>query len=267
MAGEAILGLEPPTLTLKTAEHSALPSPDSVSASLPSHETLEVMARASLLDRAGVRLFKQALNVDLHDQPISDEQVDKLIDEVFGPRKNPGEVDIRAYNVDRVRRERLRLIATEGFASAAQALGMVEASLYAWSRQAIPRPFKTKSSTGSRSGQDQKSWKQESHEERTDISRDSRPIGTSSLVAAVLYAGEDYDTSALAWQDRALCAQTDPEAFFPEKGGSTREAKKVCLQCDVRSECLEYALANDERFGIWGGLSERERRRLKKRVL
>jgi len=69
------------------------------------------------------------------------------------------------------------------------------------------------------------------------------------------------------WQERALCAQTDPEAFFPEKGGSTREAKKVCLGCDVRGECLEYALAHDERFGIWGGLSERERRRLKKSAI
>ena len=66
------------------------------------------------------------------------------------------------------------------------------------------------------------------------------------------------------WQDRALCAQTDPEAFFPEKGGSTREAKKVCLTCEVRDDCLESALMNDERFGIWGGLSERERRKLKK---
>jgi WhiB family redox-sensing transcriptional regulator len=71
----------------------------------------------------------------------------------------------------------------------------------------------------------------------------------------------------LAWQERALCAQTDPEAFFPEKGGSTREAKRVCLSCDVRAECLSYALANDERFGIWGGLSERERRRVKKRAV
>jgi WhiB family redox-sensing transcriptional regulator len=70
----------------------------------------------------------------------------------------------------------------------------------------------------------------------------------------------------LSWQERALCAQTDPEAFFPEKGGSTREAKRICVGCDVRAECLEYALANDERFGIWGGLSERERRRLKRRV-
>lgn len=70
----------------------------------------------------------------------------------------------------------------------------------------------------------------------------------------------------LMWQERALCAQTDPEAFFPEKGGSTREAKRVCLTCDVRGECLDYALAHDERFGIWGGLSERERRKLKKRA-
>jgi WhiB family transcriptional regulator, redox-sensing transcriptional regulator len=69
------------------------------------------------------------------------------------------------------------------------------------------------------------------------------------------------------WQDRALCAQTDPEAFFPEKGGSTREAKKICLGCEVRHECLDYALAHDERFGIWGGLSERERRRLKRGII
>ena len=66
------------------------------------------------------------------------------------------------------------------------------------------------------------------------------------------------------WQERALCAQTDPEAFFPEKGGTTREAKRICSGCEVRAECLEYALANDERFGIWGGLSERERRRLRR---
>lgn len=68
----------------------------------------------------------------------------------------------------------------------------------------------------------------------------------------------------LGWQDRSLCSQTDPDAFFPEKGGSTREAKRVCRSCEVRAECLEYALENDERFGIWGGLSERERRRLKR---
>ncbi len=74
------------------------------------------------------------------------------------------------------------------------------------------------------------------------------------------------DDNALAWQADSLCAQTDPEAFFPEKGGSTRDAKKICASCEVRSQCLEYALQNDERFGIWGGLSERERRKLRKRA-
>ena len=75
------------------------------------------------------------------------------------------------------------------------------------------------------------------------------------------------EDNALAWQSDALCSQTDPEAFFPEKGGSTRDAKRICGSCDVRGECLEYALHNDERFGIWGGMSERERRKLKRRVV
>ena len=57
----------------------------------------------------------------------------------------------------------------------------------------------------------------------------------------------------VSWQHRALCSQTDPEAFFPEKGGSTKDAKRVCAQCEVREQCLK-----------WGGLSERERRRYKK---
>ena len=68
----------------------------------------------------------------------------------------------------------------------------------------------------------------------------------------------------MGWQERALCAQTDPEAFFPRRVAAPARRNGVCLSCDVRSDCLEYALANDERFGIWGGLSERERRRLKK---
>jgi WhiB family redox-sensing transcriptional regulator len=67
-----------------------------------------------------------------------------------------------------------------------------------------------------------------------------------------------------AWMGDALCAQTDPEGHFPEKGGSSREAKKTCLSCEVREECLEYALANDERFGVWGGMSEYQRRKVRK---
>ena len=97
------------------------------------------------------------------------------------------------------------------------------------------------------------------------ISSDAgRPAPTLATVINIFAALDD---GPLGWQERALCAQTDPEAFFPEKGGSTREAKKVCTSCEVRSECLAYALANDERFGIWGGLSERERRKLKRRAV
>jgi WhiB family redox-sensing transcriptional regulator len=68
-----------------------------------------------------------------------------------------------------------------------------------------------------------------------------------------------------AWQARANCAGVDPELFFPERGVSTREAKAVCRGCVVREECLEYALVHAEKFGIWGGLSERERRELRRR--
>lgn len=67
-----------------------------------------------------------------------------------------------------------------------------------------------------------------------------------------------------AWMGDALCAETDPESFFPEKGGSTRSAKRTCGSCEVSAQCLAFAVAGDERFGIWGGLSERERRRMKR---
>jgi WhiB family transcriptional regulator, redox-sensing transcriptional regulator len=66
------------------------------------------------------------------------------------------------------------------------------------------------------------------------------------------------------WQDEANCLGVDPDLFFPERGASTREAKEVCRGCVVRLDCLEYALVNGEKFGIWGGLSERERRRLRR---
>jgi WhiB family redox-sensing transcriptional regulator len=69
---------------------------------------------------------------------------------------------------------------------------------------------------------------------------------------------------SLPWAHEAKCLHAEPDTFFPEKGGSTREAKRICTGCPVRDECLEFALSNDERFGIWGGLSERERRKLKR---
>lgn len=68
--------------------------------------------------------------------------------------------------------------------------------------------------------------------------------------------------TAPAWHEQAICAQTDPEEFFPDKGGSTAIAKRICNTCPVQAECLDHALIHQEQFGIWGGTSERERRRM-----
>lgn len=62
----------------------------------------------------------------------------------------------------------------------------------------------------------------------------------------------------------ALCTQVDPEIFFPDKGGPTSAAKAVCARCDVRTKCLTWAVDNGERYGVWGGVSERDRRKLEK---
>ena len=76
----------------------------------------------------------------------------------------------------------------------------------------------------------------------------------------------EQDGRDLTWQDAALCLQVDPEIFFPEKGGSTRAAKRVCAACTARPECLEFALETDQPHGIWGGMSEPERRRLRRQA-
>lgn len=67
------------------------------------------------------------------------------------------------------------------------------------------------------------------------------------------------------WFDDAACRGLDPELFFPERGEPTKPAKTICRTCRVREECLEYALVNVERFGVFGGMSERERRRIRGR--
>ena len=87
----------------------------------------------------------------------------------------------------------------------------------------------------------------------------SRGVPVSDLVDIALLG------PTRAWQRQANCMGVDPDLFFPERGASTREAKEVCRGCVVREDCLEYALANGEKFGIWGGLSERERRKIRRR--
>jgi WhiB family transcriptional regulator, redox-sensing transcriptional regulator len=76
------------------------------------------------------------------------------------------------------------------------------------------------------------------------------------------------DFTPPAWHQDALCSQVDADAFFPEKGGSVRAAKRVCAECPVSGvggPCLQYALDNDEKFGVWGGFTEDERRVFKNR--
>ena len=68
----------------------------------------------------------------------------------------------------------------------------------------------------------------------------------------------------LDWHDEGLCRETDPEAFFPEIGQEGWSAKNVCAICSVRDKCLKSALDNDEEWGVWGGLTYRERRRFSK---
>lgn len=73
------------------------------------------------------------------------------------------------------------------------------------------------------------------------------------------------------WRHRAACLDEDPELFFPigvtgPALAQVEEAKKVCMRCDVRSECLQWALDNGQDHGVWGGLSEDERRSMKRRA-
>lgn len=64
------------------------------------------------------------------------------------------------------------------------------------------------------------------------------------------------------WRKRAACQGIDPDVFYPVSEDDAEEAKAICAQCAVRQFCLEYALSNRERDGVWGGLTDRERRRL-----
>jgi WhiB family redox-sensing transcriptional regulator len=79
------------------------------------------------------------------------------------------------------------------------------------------------------------------------------------LIEALITDGVD-----MSWQDFANCRGADPDLFFPERGASTRTAKGICRECSVQAECLEFAIVSSEKFGIWGAMSERERRKIRK---
>ena len=105
---------------------------------------------------------------------------------------------------------------------------------------------------------------------RSTIDEKRQAVGSSSSIPGTNLLNRNKSVSDILasistrprWQVDAPCSQADPDAWFPEKGGSTAEAKRICAGCDVREQCLEWALENQERFGIFGGKSERERRRI-----
>jgi WhiB family redox-sensing transcriptional regulator len=67
------------------------------------------------------------------------------------------------------------------------------------------------------------------------------------------------------WRQHGACRGIDPDLFYPERGESLEAAKQICAACPVRGECLDFALDLNEKFGVWGGKSERERRKLRRR--
>jgi len=81
----------------------------------------------------------------------------------------------------------------------------------------------------------------------------------TDLIEALQAEGVD-----MAWQDFANCRGADPDLFFPQRGASTRTAKQICRECGVQDACLEFAIVSSEKFGIWGAMSERERRKIRR---
>ncbi len=78
---------------------------------------------------------------------------------------------------------------------------------------------------------------------------------------------ENKDASSLVpgdWFEHGACRGNTEVDFFPTQGQSTREAKEICRTCPVKEPCLEYAMATTTQHGIWGGTSERERRRMRR---
>lgn len=81
----------------------------------------------------------------------------------------------------------------------------------------------------------------------------------------VVYVNPD---EAAEWEEQALCRNIEDQTlFFPEHNNrSPAKAKRMCARCPVQSQCLESALINDERFGIWGGMTEKERLTLREKA-
>src|SRR5699024_9889577 len=68
-----------------------------------------------------------------------------------------------------------------------------------------------------------------------------------------------------SWIEQATCREADPDRFFVRGAAQARAVQRLCARCPVQEDCLEYALANEIDFGVWGGMTERQRRSLQRR--
>lgn len=76
------------------------------------------------------------------------------------------------------------------------------------------------------------------------------------------FTGIELDADDEIWRADGVCAEVDPDLWFPDVVDTSRVAKRICAGCPVTDECLQWAITHDERFGVWGGLSVSERDRL-----
>jgi WhiB family redox-sensing transcriptional regulator len=89
-----------------------------------------------------------------------------------------------------------------------------------------------------------------------------KPAGNTAVRLLARHLPEQTAAALGPWAAKVLCADVDPELFFPSNGDPAIEARHVCGQCPVTAECLAYALTNQEEYGIWGGLDPEERKAL-----
>jgi len=78
---------------------------------------------------------------------------------------------------------------------------------------------------------------------------------------------DDPSAADTPWADFGRCVGVDPDVFFPARGHDPAPAKALCRQCPVRPQCLEWALGTNQKHGIWGGMTEGQRRRLRRPIV
>lgn len=84
-------------------------------------------------------------------------------------------------------------------------------------------------------------------------------------MTGVVIDKRDYDS--MAWAEQGACRGSKSSLWFPEPGKNAPHALAICKECPVRAECLDYAMVNGERFGVWGGTTEKDRRKLRHRYV